>query len=64
MLSTAAGIGYCAEAMLYDEQPTKFKQSWNQRKRWARGYAQVFVEYGNDMIKSILRGSLPPTICV
>lgn len=50
-------IGYCAEAMLYDEQPTKFKQSWNQRKRWARGYAQVFAEYGNDMIKSILRGS-------
>ena len=23
-------IGYCAGAMLYDEQPTRFDQSWNQ----------------------------------
>lgn len=50
-------IGYCAEAMLYDEQPTKFKQSYRQRKRWARGYAQVFVRYGKDMARSMLHGS-------
>ena len=50
-------IGYCADAMLYDEQPTKFKQSYRQRKRWARGYAQVFVRYGKDMARSMLHGS-------
>ena len=29
-------IGYCKTAVIYDEQPTTFKQSWNQRLRWAR----------------------------
>ena len=38
-------IGYCSKAMLYDEQPTKFSQSWNQRLRWAKGYLQVFVKF-------------------
>lgn len=50
-------IGYCADAVLYDEQPTKFKQSFRQRKRWARGYAQVFEKYGKDMFKSMFRGN-------
>ena len=27
-------IGYCGKAIIYDEQPTKFSQSWNQRLRW------------------------------
>ena len=26
-------VGYCEDAMFYDEQPTTFKQSWNQRMR-------------------------------
>ncbi len=30
-------IGYCGSAMLYDEQPETFQQSWNQRLRWAKG---------------------------
>lgn len=50
-------IGYCADAVLYDEQPTKFSQSYRQRKRWARGYAQVFVSYGRDMVRSMLHGN-------
>lgn len=39
-------IGYCHDAILYDEQPTGFRQSWRQRLRWARGYLQVFGKYG------------------
>ena len=31
-------IGYAKDAVLYDEQPYTFKQSWNQRKRWAKGF--------------------------
>lgn len=46
-------IGYCHDAMLYDEQPTTFKQSWNQRLRWAKGYLQVFLRYGTKMLKEI-----------
>lgn len=42
-------IGYCGRAVLYDEQPTKFKQSWNQRLRWAKGFYQVFYRYGKDI---------------
>jgi len=27
-------IGYCEGAVIYDEQPTSFRQSWDQRLRW------------------------------
>lgn len=39
-------IGYCKSAILYDEQPVRFSQSWNQRMRWAKGYLQVIGKYG------------------
>lgn len=44
-------IGYCGSAMLYDEQPCTFIQSWNQRLRWAKGFYQVFSRYGADLFK-------------
>lgn len=50
-------IGYCHDAVLYDEQPTRFRQSWNQRLRWARGYLQVFGKYGKDLLRGIAHGS-------
>lgn len=46
-------IGYCGNAVLYDEQPYLFEQSWNQRLRWAKGFYQVFAKYGGSLIKSI-----------
>ena len=46
-------IGYCENAMLYDEQPTSFKQSVRQRLRWAKGYIQVFCGYGAALTKGI-----------
>ncbi len=51
-------IGYCRDAILYDEQPTRFSQSWHQRMRWAKGYLQVFCRYGGRLTKGIFRGSL------
>ena len=39
-------IAYCKDAILYDEQPQTFAQSWTQRLRWARGFLQVFKKYG------------------
>ena len=48
-------IGYCRNAVLYDEQPIKFKQSFRQRLRWAKGFFQVFRQYGGNLMKGALR---------
>lgn len=50
-------IAYCPTAVVYDEQPTKFSQSWRQRMRWSRGYLQVFGKYGKALIKGMFGGS-------
>lgn len=50
-------IGYCADAVIYDEQPVRFRQSWAQRLRWSRGYLQVFAQYGSRLIGGAVRGS-------
>lgn len=46
-------IAFCKTAVLYDEQPTDFGQSWRQRLRWAKGFLQVFRKYGARLAKSI-----------
>lgn len=50
-------IGYCADAIVYDEQPTSFKQSYNQRLRWAKGFYQVFSNYGSKLFRGTVGGS-------
>lgn len=50
-------IGFCENAVLYDEQPVTFRQSWRQRLRWARGYLQVFGKFGTQLLRGIFRGS-------
>lgn len=50
-------IGYCQGAMLYDEQPVTFQQSFRQRMRWAKGFFQVFHRYGSDLFKGSLQRS-------
>ncbi|MGI6004397.1 MAG: glycosyltransferase family 2 protein [Christensenellales bacterium] len=46
-------IGYCADAMVYDEQPETFRQSWTQRLRWAKGFYQTMGRYGWKLFKGI-----------
>jgi len=49
-------IAFCEDAMLYDEQPTTFSQSWKQRMRWAKGFIQVAKKYnGKLMIGSLTK---------
>jgi len=48
-------IGYCESAVFYDEQPTRFSQSWHQRMRWTKGNIQVCQKYGAELVKSIFR---------
>lgn len=50
-------VGFCKDAVLYDEQPTSFGQSCRQRMRWAKGYIQVFRKYGVALLKGVLGGS-------
>ncbi|MBQ7108898.1 MAG: glycosyltransferase family 2 protein [Clostridia bacterium] len=50
-------IGYCENAVLYDEQPTLFSQSYTQRLRWAKGFYQVFKNYSVKLVKGIFKGN-------
>ena len=50
-------IAFCPDAVLYDEQPTTFRQSWNQRLRWSKGYLQVFRGYGAKLLRGAAGGS-------
>ena len=50
-------IAICEDAVLYDEQPTGFRQSCRQRLRWAKGYIQVFWYYGGRLLKGAAKGS-------
>ena len=50
-------IAICESAVLYDEQPTDFRQSCRQRLRWAKGYVQVFLRYGGQLLRGAARGS-------
>jgi len=46
-------ISYCPTAVLYDEQPITFRDSWNQRFRWAKGFYQVFGNYAGGLVKGM-----------
>ena len=49
-------VGYCEGAVIYDEQPTSFRQSWDQRLRWAKGFYQVSGKHGLSLLKGTLKG--------
>lgn len=49
-------IGFCREAMLYDEQPVTLCQSWTQRIRWVQGGIQVSLRYAGELARGLLRG--------
>ena len=46
-------LGWATEAIVYDEQPTSFKQSWSQRSRWTVGHIQCVNRYTIQLIESI-----------
>ena len=49
-------IGYCRDAMVFDEQPENFIQSWRQRTRWTQGGLQVSIRYALDLLKGLFKG--------
>ena len=56
-------IGYCDSAVIYDEQPVTFRQSWDQRLRWSKGFYQVDREYTVPLLKGMLRPGRLGTSC-
>ena len=42
-------LGWATDAIVYDEQPVGFKQSWSQRSRWTVGHIQCIKEYTKDL---------------
>lgn len=56
-------IGYCHDAIAYDEQPIKFKLSWTQRTRWTQGGVQVSLRYGGRLVKGLTKGTWSRWAC-
>jgi cellulose synthase/poly-beta-1,6-N-acetylglucosamine synthase-like glycosyltransferase len=56
-------IGYCDKAMIYDEQPTSFRQSWDQRMRWSKGFYQVNAKYSLSLLKGIFTKGVRSLSC-
>lgn len=45
-------LGWATTAIVYDEQPVKFKPSWSQRARWTIGHIQCLAEYTKPLTRS------------
>jgi cellulose synthase/poly-beta-1,6-N-acetylglucosamine synthase-like glycosyltransferase len=43
------------DAIVYDEKPLTFKQSWHQRKRWAQGHFDVASRYVPQLLANGLK---------
>lgn len=47
-------LGWATDAIVYDEQPTEFKQSWSQRSRWTVGHLQCMKYYTKDLAGGVI----------
>lgn len=46
-------LGWATDAIVYDEQPVGFKQSWSQRSRWTVGHIQCLKEYTGPLAVAV-----------
>ena len=46
-------LGWATDAIVYDEQPTSFKQAWSQRSRWTVGHMQCLKKYTGKLYKAV-----------
>ena len=46
-------LGWATDAIVYDEQPVGFKQSWKQRTRWTVGHIQCMSEYTKPLASAV-----------
>lgn len=52
-ISKGRRLGWATDAIVYDEQPVGFKQSWSQRSRWSVGHLQCMKHYTKDLAKGV-----------
>jgi cellulose synthase/poly-beta-1,6-N-acetylglucosamine synthase-like glycosyltransferase len=48
-------VGWAHDAIIYDEKPLTLKQSWNQRKRWMQGFADVASRFFFKLMKKAVK---------
>lgn len=48
-------LGWAKDAIVYDEQPVGFKQSWIQRERWTVGHMQCLKEYTGPLAEAVAK---------
>ncbi len=48
-------IAYIDDAITYDEQPTNFVDSWNQRSRWSKGIIECNRLYRKKLLKKFIK---------
>ena len=48
-------LGWATDAVVFDEQPIGFKQSWTQRMRWSVGHIQCFKIYTKQLAQNAIK---------
>lgn len=48
-------VSWARDAIVYDEQPVGFKQSWTQRSRWTIGHMQCLKEYTAPLASAVVK---------
>lgn len=57
-------VAFCKKAVVYDEKPLTFVQSWRQRKRWMQGHTDCAIRYLPKLFKKSFReGNLTAFDC-
>lgn len=46
-------LGWATDAIVYDEQPVGFRQSWIQRTRWSVGHIQCIEKYTKQLAEAV-----------
>ena len=54
-ISKGRKLGWATDAIVYDEQPVHFDQSWSQRSRWTVGHLQCMKNYTKDLAKGVAK---------
>lgn len=48
-------VAWAYDAIVYDEKPITFMQSWKQRVRWMQGHADVFCRFFKKLMKKAFK---------
>ena len=58
-------VAWANDAVIYDEKPITFSQSWKQRKRWMQGHADVASRFSLPLLKKAIKEKkLAPFDCL